>query len=148
MYLSLIQRTFLLLRGFSFRFRRTHTALVRLNQHGQVLQQLRMLKIVMLAQGEFKEFLKADSDKKNEILGKLFDNSVYVRYRELLKGARELLRKEREAHRNAAADTMQNFFRLPEEAEQEDFLPEHPKLLEHLSMSPSQNSFSAPRFFR
>lgn len=91
-------------------------------------------KIVMLAQGEFKEFLKADSDKKNEILGKLFDNSVYVRYRELLKGARELLRKEREAHRNAAADTMQNFFRLPEEAEQEDFLPEHPKLLEHLSM--------------
>jgi len=89
-------------------------------------------KIVMLAQGEFKEFLKADSDKKNEILGKLFDNSVYVRYRELLKGARELLRKEREAHRNTAADTMQNFFRLPEDAEQEDFLPEHPKLLEHL----------------
>lgn len=91
-------------------------------------------KIVMLAQGEFKEFLKADSDKKNEILGKLFDNSVYVRYRELLKGARELLRKERETHRNTAADTMQNFFRLPEDAEQEDFLPEHPKLLEHLSI--------------
>ena len=42
--LSLIQRTFLLLRGFSFRFRRTHTALVRLNQHGQVLQQLRMFR--------------------------------------------------------------------------------------------------------
>ena len=28
-------------------------------------------KIIMLAQGEFREFLKADSDKKNEILGKL-----------------------------------------------------------------------------
>ncbi|MBR6377463.1 MAG: SMC family ATPase, partial [Oscillospiraceae bacterium] len=30
-------------------------------------------KIVMLAQGEFRDFLKADSEKKNEILGKLFD---------------------------------------------------------------------------
>ena len=37
-------------------------------------------KIVMLAQGEFRDFLKADSDKKNEILGKLFDSSAYVWY--------------------------------------------------------------------
>lgn len=88
-------------------------------------------KIVMLAQGEFKEFLKAESDKKNEILGKLFDNSVYVRYQELLKGARDALRKERDAHRSAIADTMQNFFLMPEgleEAERERYFPEHPGL--------------------
>jgi len=49
-------------------------------------------KIVMLAQGEFRAFLKADSDKKSEILGKLFDNSVYVWYRDLLGGARDALK--------------------------------------------------------
>ena len=35
-------------------------------------------KIIMLAQGEFREFLNADSDKKNEILGRLFDSAPYV----------------------------------------------------------------------
>ena len=44
-------------------------------------------KIVMLAQGEFRDFLKADSEKKNEILGKLFDSSSYVWYQRLLEGA-------------------------------------------------------------
>lgn len=93
-------------------------------------------KIVMLAQGEFKEFLKADSDKKNEILGKLFDNSVYVRYQELLKGARDTLKKERDADRAAIADVMQNAFRMPEnmaDTEKEHFLPENPALLGALS---------------
>lgn len=92
-------------------------------------------KIVMLAQGEFKEFLKADSDKKNEILGKLFDNSVYVRYQELLKGARDALKKTRDADKAAIADVMQNVFRMPEnmaDTEKERYLPEHPALLEAL----------------
>lgn len=92
-------------------------------------------KIVMLAQGEFKEFLKADSDKKNEILGKLFDNSAYVRYQELLKGARDVLRKERDAHRGAIADTMQNFFLMPEgQEDSERYFPEHPGLLQTLGL--------------
>ena len=52
-------------------------------------------KIIMLAQGEFREFLKADSDKKNEILGKLFDSAPYVWYQNLLAGARSLLLEER-----------------------------------------------------
>ena len=37
----------------------------------------------------------ADSDKKNEILGKLFDNSAYVYYENLLDGARAALEKRR-----------------------------------------------------
>ena len=52
-------------------------------------------KIIMLAQGEFREFLNADSDKKNEILGRLFDNSAFKRYQELLYGAKTMLEKQR-----------------------------------------------------
>ncbi len=46
-------------------------------------------KIIMLAQGEFREFLNADSDKKNEILGRLFDSAPYLWYQNLLAGARD-----------------------------------------------------------
>ena len=93
-------------------------------------------KIVMLAQGKFKEFLDANSEKKNEILGKLFDNSAYVRYQELLGMARETLKKERNEHIKCVEDTMQDLFRLPEESENggwERYLPEHPDLVEHLN---------------
>ena len=92
-------------------------------------------KIVMLAQGEFKEFLKADSDKKNEILGKLFDNSSYVRYQTLLKSARDELREKREAVRKTIADTMETLFLPPEASEgvsPELYLPGHPGLTENL----------------
>ena len=92
-------------------------------------------KIVMLAQGEFKEFLKADSDKKNEILGKLFDNSSYVRYQTLLKSARDELREKREAVRKTIADTMETLFLPPETSEgvsPELYLPGHPGLTENL----------------
>ena len=34
------------------------------------------------------EFLNADSDRKNEILGRLFDNTAFTRYQNLLSGAR------------------------------------------------------------
>ena len=40
--------------------------------------------IVMLAQGDFKKFLKSGSDEKSEILGKLFDNSIYLLYQDLI----------------------------------------------------------------
>ena len=92
-------------------------------------------KIIMLAQGEFKEFLKADSDKKNEILGKLFDNSAYVYYQNLLKGARDRLKGRREASLTALDAVMRSSFRAPEEmepAELENFAPGHPALLENL----------------
>lgn len=93
-------------------------------------------KIVMLAQGEFREFLKADSDKKNEILGKLFDNRAYVYYRDLLGGARDELRRRRAAQAEALRQLMQSGFSLPEDTpaeERELYLPEHPALKENLS---------------
>ncbi len=92
-------------------------------------------KIVMLAQGEFREFLKADSDKKNEILGKLFDNSAYLRFQNLLSGARDELSKRRSARQEELQLLMRSVFLPPEGLEPEKaegFLPGHPALLENL----------------
>ena len=90
-------------------------------------------KIVMLAQGEFREFLNADSNKKSEILGKLFDNSAYIRYQELLKGARDALRDERSEYKKCIEDTMETIFLEPEDPEdRERYLPGHPELVKNL----------------
>ena len=92
-------------------------------------------KIIMLAQGEFREFLNADSDKKNEILGKLFDNSAWLWYQQLLDGARGELRSRRAANAEQLRSLMLQRFQLPPETPEEDregFLPEHPALLEKL----------------
>ena len=92
-------------------------------------------KIIMLAQGEFREFLKADSDKKNEILGKLFDSAPYVWYQNLLAGARDSLRAERHEQRERLRVLLQNSLRLPDGLSPEEaarFLPEHPALIESL----------------
>ena len=88
-------------------------------------------KIIMLAQGEFKEFLRADSDKKNEILGKLFDNSSYLYYQNLFLAARDELRQRRAALEDRLRALMQTGFRIPPElpdGERERFLPGHPDL--------------------
>ena len=92
-------------------------------------------KIIMLAQGEFREFLRADSEKKNEILGKLFDNSAYVFYQKLLTGARDELKKRREADFARLDYEMKSVFRMPEGLEAEErtaFLPGHPALIQNL----------------
>ena len=81
-------------------------------------------KIVMLAQGEFREFLNADSDRKNEILGRLFDNSAFRRYQELLYGARGLLEKQR-------GETAKALERLIGDAFPEDRTPAEERLLYH-----------------
>lgn len=52
-------------------------------------------KIVMLAQGEFKKFLDADSEEKNKILGELFDSSAYVYFQDLFEAARKKLEQDR-----------------------------------------------------
>lgn len=93
-------------------------------------------KIVMLAQGEFREFLKADSDRKNEILGKLFDNTAYLCYQNLLGSARDELQRRRETRRESLRLLLQNSFRPPEELLPADtalYLPEHPALIENLT---------------
>ena len=93
-------------------------------------------RIIMLAQGEFRKFLKADSDEKNEILGKLFDNSVYVYYQNLLLGARDELRRRRTAAEGELRSQMEMVFRMPPEADEaarEAFLPGHPSLMNNLT---------------
>ena len=92
-------------------------------------------KIIMLAQGEFREFLKADSKNKNEILGKLFDNSAYLWYQNLFKGARDVLKGRREQSQRQLDSLMRDSFRPPEDldpARLEDFAPGHPRLVENL----------------
>ena len=92
-------------------------------------------KIIMLAQGEFKEFLKADSDRKNEILGKLFDNSPYVYYQNLLTGTRDALRQRREQDEAQLQNLMLSVFLPPAGTDEsrEDYLPGHPALAENLT---------------
>ena len=92
-------------------------------------------RIIMLAQGEFKRFLKADSDEKNEILGKLFDNSVYVYYQNLLLGARDELKRRRGAGEEELRGLMEISFQRPASFhgdENEAFLPGHPALTDNL----------------
>ena len=92
-------------------------------------------RIIMLAQGEFRRFLKADSDEKNEILGKLFDNSAYLYYQNLLVAARDELKKRRGADEAALHSLMDLSFQLPPELsgeEREVYLPGHPALIENL----------------
>ena len=92
-------------------------------------------RIIMLAQGEFKKFLKANSDEKNEILGKLFDNSVYVYYQNLLLQARDALSRRRSAGTEELRRLMELSFLRPESfhgEEGEAFLPGHPALIENL----------------
>ena len=91
-------------------------------------------RIVMLAQGEFREFLRSGSDKKNEILGRLFDNTEYVRYQTLLDSVRKKLDDQRRQKNAAIASVMENHFKLPEEERerQSDYLPGHPRLAENL----------------
>ena len=89
-------------------------------------------KIVMLAQGEFRDFLKADSEKKNEILGKLFDSSSYVWYQRLLEGAWRKLDALRSADRERLKALLTNQLILPPEEDPARFLPGSPDLAETL----------------
>ncbi len=60
------------------------------------LDEKQFRQIVMLAQGEFRKFLEAKSDAREQILGKLFDNRIYIEFQNRLKEAAEALKKERE----------------------------------------------------
>ncbi len=94
---------------------------------GMDVEQFR--KIVMLAQGEFREFLKANSDKKNEILGRLFDNTAFIRYQDLLGGAKDLLAKQRQGNQDNLKKLIEEGF--PEE-ERAKYHPEQPDFLGEL----------------
>lgn len=89
-------------------------------------------RIVMLAQGEFRKFLKANSDERNAILGKLFDSSVYVYYQKLLMNARDALKNRRGTAQSELSDLIALSFHLPEGEQTESFLPGHPDLIGNL----------------
>ncbi|MDO4804977.1 MAG: SMC family ATPase [Lachnospiraceae bacterium] len=92
--------------------------------------------IVMLAQGDFKKFLKSDSNAKSDILGELFDNSIYIRYRELITGAASVLKEERNVSRDKIRMTMENTFLKPDgedESLTEPWTAENPHLAENLA---------------
>lgn len=76
-------------------------------------------KIVMLAQGEFKRFLDADSEEKNKILGELFDNSAYVYFQDLFERARKNLKELREKEIDRVKTAMGRFL-PPEEMSAEE----------------------------
>ncbi len=87
-------------------------------------------KIVMLAQGEFREFLAADAARKSEILGRLFDSSEYIRYQNLLSQARATLAARRKQTNDVISTVMTSVFMAPEE--EEPYLPGDPQLVARL----------------
>ena len=60
------------------------------------LDEKQFRQIVMLAQGEFRKFLESKSDAREQILGRLFDNRIYVDFQNRLKASAEILKKVRE----------------------------------------------------
>ena len=112
-----------------------HTAVTKRCEELLGLNADQFKKIVMLAQGEFREFLSADAGKKSEILGRLFDSTEYVRYQSLLGAARTALSERRKAHRETVEHLMNSAFLPPApEPDREDelYLPGDPHLLERL----------------
>ncbi len=101
---------------------------------GMNVEQFR--KIVMLAQGEFREFLKANSDKKNEILGKLFDNTSFRWYQDLLSGAKDMLYNQRKENQEKLKTLIDDGF--PEE-ERIRYHPENPDFPENLEQLVSED---------
>lgn len=99
-------------------------------------------KVAMLAQGEFKKFLDADSDEKNQILGELFDNSAYVWYQEIFDRARKKLFQRRLEEGDARIKRAMEDFLFPAnlmEEEQEVFTPGHSGLEEALEALAEQD---------
>lgn len=77
-------------------------------------------KIVMLAQGEFKKFIEADSKKKEEILATLFDNSDYVYYQNLLSSAKKKLSEQRNKNGYDKINSAMEYFKRPEGMSEEE----------------------------
>lgn len=76
-------------------------------------------KIAMLAQGEFKKFLDADSEEKNKILGELFDSSDYVYFQDLFDAARKKLEQDRREKGTEQIRRVMEDFVYPEDMDEE-----------------------------
>ncbi len=92
--------------------------------------------IVMLAQNEFKLFLKSDPLKKAEILGKIVEGKKYERYQELLKIAADSINSKRQDSLDTIETLMADVFIMPEESSgftADKKLPGNPNLTEDLN---------------
>ncbi len=87
-------------------------------------------KIVMLAQGEFRSFLKAGSGEKSEILNKLFDNSPVRYYQQLLEKTREAALDRRRRLQEKLEEALKDGFVSGEASPEERarFQSENPEL--------------------
>ena len=83
--------------------------------------------IIMLAQGEFRQFLKSDSRKKGDILGKLFDSSPYTYYRKLISEAAKKLSNERAVSTANIRSFMEQTFIIPDDGN--EWIREDPELI-------------------
>ncbi len=98
-------------------------------------------RIGMLAQGQFKEFLKANSEEKNLILGKLFDSSDYVYFQKLFCAAQKKLENKRKGEDEKINKALEELV-LPENYTDEDrllFTINHTKLNEALERLIEEN---------
>ena len=65
--------------------------------------------IIMLAQGEFRAFLEADTSKRETILSRLFDDARYRAFQDVLKAAEDRLLAERKEHTKEIEHAMHSF---------------------------------------
>lgn len=92
--------------------------------------------IVMLAQGEFRKFLDADSEKRNVILGKLFDSSPYLRFQNMLLRADKKIQSMDSVLSGKLMMIMSEKFKKPENLSYEEqavYSSAHPELEKSLS---------------
>ncbi len=82
--------------------------------------------IVMLAQGEFRQFLEAKSDKRAEILGRIFDTAPYRALQDRLKAAADLLRARRREDEESVRRAVEGL-ELPPDLPEEDVLRLRPR---------------------
>lgn len=91
--------------------------------------------IIMLAQGEFRRFLESGSDERGKILGRLFDNRLYLDFQLRLRKAADCLDSQRKETERKIALLVSTLY-LPEGLEEEErakFHPDHPQLEEALT---------------
>lgn len=87
--------------------------------------------IIVLAQGEFQKFLTASSEERNEILGKLFDNSPYVRFQNRLKEASKEVENKVKNEMNEIEIKMKSFD-YPEGEDELLYSFNHPNCIENI----------------
>ena len=93
--------------------------------------------IIMLAQGEFRKFLDADSEARAEILGRLFDSSPYRRLQEAVRTAGNKFKNLRKQDEDKARHILEGIS-IPEasgsftETDAAFYSYDHPELSENL----------------